>query len=159
MQAALHDLFNEVAADARGGGPVGFGEGVEREGNGGDAHDGAFRGGGYGAGVEDADAGVGAEVDAAQDQVGLGVEQEADSQFDAVGRGAADGGAEVRAAGGPGARVEGLGEGDAVADGRAFAVGGDDVNFAQILDGAMEGVDAGGLNAVVVGNQNAHDGR
>ena len=155
-QPAGDHLLDERAADARRGVPVGFAERVERKRHGRNAHDGAFRGGGNGAGIEHADAGVGAEIDAAQDEIGLGLEQETDRQLDAIRRRAADGGAEMRAAGGPGARVQRLGQRDPVADGGAFAVGRDDVDVAQVLDRVVEGVDAGRLDAVVVAQENAH---
>ena len=55
--------------------------------------------------------------------------------------------------------AQGFGEGDAVADCGAFAVGRDYVNFAQVLDGVLQGVKAGGLNAIVIAKQDSHGWR
>ena len=49
-----------------------------------------------------------------------------------------------------------LGQRDAVADGGALAVRSDYVDLAEVIDRVVEGVDAGGVDAVVVGKEDAH---
>ena len=158
LQAAGDDLFDQLATNAGCSVPAGVGEGVEGKRDRGNAHDRAFGGGRDGTGIEHADAGIGAEIDAAEDEVGLGVEQQADGEFDTVGRGAADGGPKWRLTRRPRAGVQRFAERDSMANCRAFAVGGDDVDLAEVFDSVVKGVDASGLDAVVVGNQNSHDG-
>src|SRR5690606_33068187 len=143
---------------------------VQADGDGGDAEEGRFDRGGDGAGVQDVDPAVGAHVHPADDEVRAGVgavpllPEVGEGELGAVGGAAVDGRA---GEGGGGADLAGhqrLVEGDAVAGGALHGHGGDDADGldappgeGRALEGVVEGDDAGGADAVVVGEQELHE--
>lgn len=150
-QGFLGDLLHYFFGHMRGGFPDRFPVGAEREGDGGDADDHGLAGGGYGAGIEHADAGVGAEVDAADDEVGqLVFVQQAEGKLDAVGGCPAHGHAEMLVVLLDGDGFDRVGERDGVAGGAAFRIGRADMQLAEVADGFVEFRDPARMDAVVV---------
>ena len=155
-QALVLDDTDEVSGDACRGVPDRLGEGVERNRHAGNAEDGTFGCSGDRPRVDDADAGIGSEVDSADHEVGFLLEQAADGQLDAIGGGSAHAVAEEGAIPGDLAGLDGIGEGDGVADRATFGVGRDHLNFAKILHRIIERQDARRVNAIVVAEENTH---
>ena len=121
------------------------------EGDGGNVAEGCLDSGGDGTAVHDIISKVCAVIDAGDAESGAAVGEEViEANVDAV-RGCP--GDSVMA--GPAmTNPEGVAEADGVADGALLGGGGDDPDFAKRLDGPGEGVDAVGVDAVVIGDKN-----
>ena len=111
-----------------------------------------FHGGGDGARVEHVLAHVLPVIDAAQDEVGPLVEQRLDSEHHAVGRRAID----LPAPLGAPHRTQRMMQRERMTGGALLAVRRDDGDFAQRLGRFDEALDAVREDAVVVGDEKAH---
>lgn len=179
-KAAGEDEVEGVAGAGGGDIEAGFAGAAEHaDGDGGDAEECAFERGGDGAGVDDVYAAVGAVVHAGDEEIGLGGGAEAvgeeggDGELDAVGGSAVDGDALHALAVVVMADHEGDVEGDAVAGGgldgewrgdEEIGEGGRRTWFGARAEwrgeeGIVHGDDAGGADAVVVGEEDTHGGR
>jgi NAD(P)H-hydrate epimerase len=159
-EAGFEDAGNCLGGIAGATGIIGFhvGAEVERNGDAGETQKCGFDGGGDGAAVDDVDAGVGAAVHAADDEVGGAGKELGDGEFNTIGGAAFDGGAGEGVGDGHSASEEGNGEGDAVPGGALNGGGGDDVNFADFDELLIESDKAWSGNPVVVGQKNEHGG-
>lgn len=123
----------------------------EGDGDGGDAEEGSFDGGGDGAGVEDVDSGIGTAVDAADDDVGFGFAEFLDAEFRTIGGAAIDFPSEVGLAAEDFLNDQGLEVGDGMGDTALIDGGGDDLDVSEMLEFFVEGGEAGGVDAIIVG--------
>jgi hypothetical protein len=173
-QRRLGDLLGEQAADELGGEGGGVAEleaaadvahaaagGLLGEGDGGDAEDDSLEGGGDRARVGDVVAEVGSVVDPGDDQVRAAADQAQLGEAHAVDRRAVRGVADVAVAELDlldGQRRAGR---DAARGGAAVRVRGDHVELdpLDLAQGAAGRLQAGGRDAVVVGEQDAHEER
>ena len=149
-QAFFVDHLRKMSRDACPRFPVRILERVHRDGHARNAENRAFRCGRNRAGVDDADAGIRAEVYPADHEVGPLVEQGTDRQLDAICWRSAHSVAEETAVLEDLPGLDGIGEGDGVADGALFAAWRHDMDFAEILDRFVKSGDAGRVDAVVV---------
>ncbi len=125
--------------------------GAKGDGNAGDTEYDRLAGGRNGAGVEHADARVGAEVDSADDEVGQVVlVKQAEGQLNAVRRGTAYGDTKELIVFLNGYGFNRVGEGDGVAGRAALGVGGNHMEVAQVADGLVQYRNSASVNAVVV---------
>ena len=150
-ERVFEDFVDDFSGDFFSGIPVRILVGAEGEGDAGDSENDGLAGSGDGAGVEDTDTSVGAEVDAADDEVGVGVfHEQAEGKFDAISWSPADGGAKRLVVLLDRDGFDGIGEGDGVTGGTALGVGCDDMEIAKPADGLVKHGDAGCVDAVVV---------
>ena len=148
------EAFEQLPCGFFGGRPVAVVVAVEGKGNGGEAEKVGFGGGGDGAGIEGVVTHVRAVVDAGQDQIRLEIGQGVQGEVDAVGGGAAD---VVEAVFGL-FELQGAVEGERVADAAAVALGGDNAHVGEFGGDAGEDGDALCEIAVVVADEDVHDG-
>jgi len=149
--------FKIVADECRGFSKAGLGAGIMGKGKAWDAVEAAFQRGSDGAGIDDVNAQVRAVVDAGEDQVELDFFKFGETNFDTVCGGAVDGplccasGIEVGAAG-----VNDVVHGQRMTFSALLNLRRCDVDLVMWDEGFGEGFQSGGLDAVVVADEDVH---
>ena len=127
-------------------------EGRQRHGDGRNAHQIGLHGGRHRTGIGDIVTQIGSVIDPRDHQVGPDRQQAVNAHIDAIGGGAVNGKEPVAQLEDPQGRVQRQG----VSGGAPLAVGRDDRDRAQLPQRLGQGQDAGGMDAVVVGNHDMH---
>ena len=96
---------------------------------------------------------LGAVINAGYHQIGTEGQKAVDAHVDTVGGRAVNGVKAIPQFEYPQGRIEGQG----VADGASFAIRRHDRHISQCVQRRCQGLDAGGVNAVVVGNHDMHE--
>lgn len=154
-KAFLDDERGETAGELRGGAKIEFAAAMRNgNGDGRNVVDRGFHGGADRAGVIDIFAEIAAAIDAGDNEVGLVFEKSVESENHGVGGGAFDG----IFAGGDLVAIDGLAESERLCGGAAFVRGSDDGQSGVIFESVHESAEAGGVDAVVVGDENVRHG-
>ena len=155
-QTALQDLLGQIARHPGRGSPQGLREAVQGNRHAGDAQDGALGGGRYRAGIDHADARIGAQVDPADQQVRRRLHQVRDGQLHAIGGRSPHRMAKELARLFNRPALDRVGEGDGVPDRALLRGRGHHMGLAQVVDCLVEGLDTGCVDAVVVADEKSH---
>ncbi len=155
-QAAGAKLFGELHRELRGGREIYGDDGIHADGEAGQAVDRALHGRRHGAGIGKIPAGVGAEVDPGDDEVGARADVAADGEADAIGGSAVARNSGIAIGERNLGEAQRLVEGDGVAAGAAGTIGRDGGDLTHGGKGGLQRQQSGREEAVIVRQQNPH---